>query len=185
MEVWKCPFCCSDVTDSRNRRRLGASPSVNARVSALFQSVGYSKLAILPSDRVCKACFLSVEKLLKAESSASSILTTLQASIQALALRQTISSTQSAQGVKRGNTDQHSNPPSKRPALTPSAVSAKTTLSHAQPVSRKTLFPESVMLAVADTPDRQFLEHLSSQAEPSPIVKVLCSCSVTFGGGWE
>jgi len=120
--VWKCPFCSSVVSDSRNRRRLGTSPSVDARVSELFQSVGGSKTELLPSDCVCKACFQSVEKLLKVESSSSSILDTLKASIQALALTQTISSTihgstQSGQRGKRANTSEHSNPPPKRPAL--------------------------------------------------------------------
>ena len=115
--VWKCPFCSSVVSDSRNRWRLGTSPSVDARVSELFRSVGGSKTELLPSDCVCKACFQSVEKLLKVESSSSSILDTLKASIQALALTQTISSTQSGQRGKRANTSEHSNPPPKRPAL--------------------------------------------------------------------
>ena len=172
--VWKCPFCSSVVSDSRNRRRLGTSPSVDARVSELFQSVGGSKTKLLPSDRMCKAC---VEKLLKVESSASSIVNTLKASIQALALTQAVSSTQSGQGGKRVNTRKHANPPPKRPALdhnrlTPSTLSAKTTSTHAQSATRKTLFPASVISAVTDTPDRQFLEHLSSQAVPSPVVKV-------------
>ena len=82
---------------THNRQRLGTLPSVDARVSELFQSVGGSKMELLPSDRVYKACFQSVEKLLKVESNASSILNTLKASIQALALTQTISSTQSGQ----------------------------------------------------------------------------------------
>ena len=47
-------------------------------------------MELLPSDCVCKACFQSVEKLLKVESSSSSILDTLKDSIQALALTQTI-----------------------------------------------------------------------------------------------
>ena len=79
--VWKCPFCSSVVSDSRNRRRLGTSLSVDTK---LFQSVGGSKTELLPSDCVCKACFQSVEKLLKVESSFSSILDTLKASIQTL-----------------------------------------------------------------------------------------------------
>ena len=37
-------------------------------------SVGCSKGEILPSDHVCKACFQSVEMLLKVESSANNIL---------------------------------------------------------------------------------------------------------------
>ena len=148
------------MSDSRNRRRLGTSSSVDARVSELFQSVGGSKTELLPSDRVCKACFQSVEKLLKVESSASSIVNTLKASIQALAL----SSTQSGQRGKRANTSEHDNPQPKRPALdhnrlTPSTLSAKTTSTHAQSATRKTLFPVSAILVVTDTPDRQFLEH--------------------------
>ena len=115
--VWKCPFCSSFVSDLRNRWRLGTSLSMDVRVSELFQSVGGSKTELLPSDCVCKACFQSVEKLLKVESSSSSILDTLKASIQALALTQTISSTQSGQRGKRANTSEHSNPPPKRPAL--------------------------------------------------------------------
>ena len=75
--VWKCPFCSSIVSDSCNRRRLGTSLSVDARVSELFQSVGGSKTELLPSDCVCKACFQSVEKLLKVESSSSTTLDTL------------------------------------------------------------------------------------------------------------
>jgi len=114
---WKYPFCSSVVSDSRNRRRLSTSPSVDARVSELLQSVGGSKTELLPSDCVCKACFQSVEKLLKVESSSSSILDALKASIQATALMQTISSTQSGQRGKRANTSEHSNPPPKRPAL--------------------------------------------------------------------
>ena len=98
--------CSSVVSDSRNRRRQGTSPSMDARVSELFQSVGGSKTELLPSDRMCKACFQSVEKLLKVESSSSSILDTLKASIQALALTQTVSSTQSGQRGKRANTMQ-------------------------------------------------------------------------------
>jgi len=66
---------------------------------------------------VCKACFQSAEKLLKVESSSSSISDTLKASIQVLALTQTISSTQAGQRGKRANTSEHSNPPPKRPAL--------------------------------------------------------------------
>ena len=168
-------FCSSVVSDSRNRWRLSTS-SVDARVSELLQSVGGSKTELLPSDRMCKACFQSVEKLLKVESSASSIVNMLKASIQALALTQAISSTQSGQRGKRANTSEHANPPPKRPALdhnrlTPSTVSAKTS-THAQSATRKTLFPASVISAVTDTPDRQFLEHLSSQAVPSPVVKV-------------
>jgi len=104
-------------SDWRNRWHLGTSPSVDARVSELFQSVGGSKKELLPSDYVCKVCFQSVEKLLKVESSSSSILDTLKDSIQALALTQTISSTQSGQRGKRANTSEHSNPPPKRPAL--------------------------------------------------------------------
>ena len=188
--VWKYPFCSSVVSDSRNRRRLGTSSSVDARVSELFQSVGGSKTELLPSDHMCKACFQSVEKLLKVESSASSIVNTLKASIQALALTQAVSSTQSGQRGKRVNTSEHTNPPPKRPVLdhnrlTPSTVSAKTTSTHAQSATRKTLFPASVISAVTDTPDRQFLEHLSSQAVPSPVVKVfiLCSCSISVGVG--
>ena len=115
--VWKCPFCSSFVSDLRNRWRLGTSLSMDVRVSELFQSVGGSKTELLPSDCVCKACFQSVEKLLKVESSSSSILDTLKDSIQALALTQTISSTQSGQRGKRANTSEHSNPPPKRPAL--------------------------------------------------------------------
>jgi len=84
--VWKCPFCSSVVSDSRNWRRLGTSLSVDARVIELFQSVGSSKTELLPSDCLCKACFQSVEKLLKVESSSSSILDTLKASIQASAM---------------------------------------------------------------------------------------------------
>ena len=83
--VWKCPFlafCSSFVSDSRNRRRLGTSLSVDVRVSELFQSVGGSKTELLPSDCVCKACFQSVENLLKVESSSSSTLDTLKDSIQ-------------------------------------------------------------------------------------------------------
>ena len=114
--VWKCPFCNSVVSDSRNRRRLGTSLFVDARVSELFRSVGGSKTELLPSDCVWKACFQSVEKLLKVESSSSSILDTLKASIQT-ALTQTISSTQSGQRGKRMNTSEHSNPPPKCPAL--------------------------------------------------------------------
>ena len=95
--VWKCPFCSSFVSDLRNRWRLGTSLSMDVRVSELFQSVGGSKTELLPSDCVCKACFQSVEKLLKVESSSSSILDTLKDSIQALALTQTISGTQSGQ----------------------------------------------------------------------------------------
>jgi len=101
--VWKCPFCSSFVSDSRNRRRLGTSLSVDVRVSELFKSVGLGQqngISSLPSDCVCKACFQSVEKLLKVESSSSSILDTLKDSIQALALTQTISSTQSGQRGK-------------------------------------------------------------------------------------
>jgi len=45
--VWKCPFCSSIVSDSCNRRRLGTSLSVDARVSELFQSVGGSKTELL------------------------------------------------------------------------------------------------------------------------------------------
>lgn len=177
--VWKCPFCSSSVSDSRNRRRLNTSPSVDARVSELFQSVGCSRGECLQSNSVCKACFQKVEKLLKLESSLSSILSTLQASIQALALTATTRAP-SAQRTKRTCASSHSPPPSKRPALgdsrlTPSAVTAKTTSSQAQPASKKVLFSESVKSAVADTPDRQFLERLSSQAEPSPVVKV---CSI-------
>ena len=71
--VWKCSFCSSVVSDSRNRRRLGTSPSVDARVSELFQNVGGNKTELLPSDRVCKACFQSVHKLLKVETSAGGI----------------------------------------------------------------------------------------------------------------
>ena len=112
-KVWKCPFCNSVVSDSCNRRRLGTSPSVDARISELFPSVGGSKTELLPSDCVCKACFQSVEKLLKLESSSSSILDALKASIQT----QTISSTQSGQRGKSANTSEHSNPPPKRPAL--------------------------------------------------------------------
>ena len=104
--VWKYPFCSSVVSDSRNRRCLGTLPSVDARVSELLQSVGGSKTELLPSDCVCKACFQSVEKLLKVESSSSSILDTLKASIQALALTQTISSTQSGQRERRERTFQ-------------------------------------------------------------------------------
>ena len=107
--VWKCPFCNSVVSDSRNRRRLGTSRSlsVDASVSELFQSVGGSKTELLPSDCVCKACFQSVEKLLKVESSSSSILDTLKASIQSLALTQTISSTQSGRERTPANIPTH------------------------------------------------------------------------------
>ena len=176
--VWKCPFCSSSVSDSRNRRRLNTSPSVDARVSELFQSVGCSRGECPPCNVVCKACFQKVEKLLKLEDSVSSILNTLKASIQTLALTATTQAP-SAHRVKRGSSSPHFQPPSKRPALensrlTPSAVVAKTTSSHAQPASRKVLFPESVKSAVPDTPDRQFLERLASQAEPSPVVKVCC-----------
>ena len=105
--VWKYPFCSSVVSDSRNRWRLGTSPSVDARVSEPLQSVGGSKTEFLPSDCVCKACYQSVEKLLKVKSGPSSILNTLNASIQALSLTQTISSTQSGQRGKRANIPTH------------------------------------------------------------------------------
>ena len=97
---------------------------MDARVSELFQSVGGSKTELLPSDRMCKACFQSVGKLLKVESSASSILNTLKANIRALALTQAISSTQSGQRGKRVNTSEHSNPSPKRPVLYPSRWNA-------------------------------------------------------------
>ena len=97
----------------------------------------------LPSNSVCKACSQKVEKLLKFESSVSSILSTLKASIQALALTATTQAP-SAQRAKRGSISSHSHLPSKRPALpedsrlTPSAVSAKTTSSN------ETLFQQRI-----------------------------------------
>ena len=162
--VWKWPFCSSSVSDSRNRRRVNTS-SVDARVSELFQSAGCSRGECPPCNVVCKACFQKVEKLLKLEDSVSSILSTLKASIQTLALA-AMTQAPSAQQVKRVSSSPHFQPPS--------AVLAKTTSSHVQPASWKVLFPESVKSAVPDTPDRQFLERLASQAEPSPVVKVCC-----------
>ena len=61
-----------------------------------------SKGECLPSNSVCKACSQKVEKLLKFESSVSSILITLKASVQALALTATTQAL-SAQRAKRAS----------------------------------------------------------------------------------
>ena len=70
----------------------------------------------LPSNSVCKAYSQEVEKLLKFESSVSSILNTLKASIQALALTATTQAP-SAQQAKRASISSHSHLPSNRLAL--------------------------------------------------------------------
>ena len=70
--------CSSVASNSRNRRHLGTSPSVWMLGSASCVSVGCSKAEILPSDRVSKACFQTIEMLLKLESSAGSIINMLK-----------------------------------------------------------------------------------------------------------
>ena len=70
------------MSDSRNRRRLNTSPSVDARVRELFKVLD----AVEQQRRV--STFLDAvqqKSLVKFESSVSSILSTLKASIQALA----------------------------------------------------------------------------------------------------
>ena len=65
----KTNFC----SDSCKSWYPSTSPSVDAQVSELFQSVGCSRGESVPSNSMCKACFQKVEKLLKLESSDSSI----------------------------------------------------------------------------------------------------------------
>ena len=92
----------------------------------------------ITTSSVCKACTQKVEKLLKFESSVSSILSTLKASsIQALALTATTQVLWCS--ASEESISPLSHPLSERPALednrlTPSTVSAKTTSSN------KTLF---------------------------------------------
>jgi len=110
---------------------LQQSFTIGGCSSQPFQSVRCSRGEFLPSNSMCKAYSQKVEKLLKFESSVSSILSMLKASIQALALN-AMTQAPSAQRVKRASISPHSHPPSKRPALEdsrlmPSTVSAKTT----------------------------------------------------------
>ena len=75
------------MSDSRNRRSLNTSPSVDARVSELFRVLDAAEeMSTFYYNSVCKACSQKVEKLLKFENSVNSILSTLKASIQALLL---------------------------------------------------------------------------------------------------
>ena len=75
--VWKCPFAAA-LRVTRAIVGIWALHHLWILGSASCVSVGCSKEEILPSHSVSKACFQTIEMLLKLESSAGSILNTLK-----------------------------------------------------------------------------------------------------------
>ena len=79
VSVWKCPFCSSIILRVTHAIvSIWALHHLWMLGSASCVSVGCSKREILPSHRVSKACFQTIQMLLKLESSVGSILNTLK-----------------------------------------------------------------------------------------------------------